>query len=62
MSHPDKLGAAYQRRVDDAAGTDVRRKNLDWALLVVTFALVCTLGWIYLLLWGAVRVFQVIIS
>lgn len=61
MSHLDKLGAAYQRRVDAAAGPDVR-SSFDWAVLVVAFALVCTLGWIYLLLWGAVRVFQVILS
>jgi hypothetical protein len=61
MSHPDELGPAYQRRVDAAVGADVRRRSLDWAVLVVTFALGCTLGWIYFLLWGAVRAFQVVL-
>jgi hypothetical protein len=61
MSHPDEPGPAYQRRVDAAVATDVRRRSFDWSVLVVTFALGCTLGWIYLLLWGAVRVFQVVL-
>ena len=61
MSHPDELGPAYQRRVDAAVATDVRRRSFDWAVLVVTFALGCTLGWIYLLVWGAVRAFQVVL-
>jgi hypothetical protein len=61
MSHADELGPAYQRRVDAAVATDVRRRRFDWAVLVVTFALGCNLGWIYLLLWGAVRAFQVVL-
>jgi len=47
------------RRVDAAVPTDLRRKSLDWAVLVVLLALGCTLGWIFLLLWGAVRAFQI---
>jgi citrate synthase len=59
MSQTDELGSAQQRRVDTAVPTDLRRKGLDWAVLVVLFALGCTLGWISLLLWGALRAFQI---
>jgi hypothetical protein len=59
MSQTDELGSAQQRRADAAVPTDLRRKRLDWAVLVVMFALGCTLGWISLLLWGAVRAFQI---
>jgi hypothetical protein len=62
MSHPDELGPAYQRGVDAVVATDVRRRSFDWAVLVVAFALGCTLGWIYLLLWGAVRAFQAVLA
>jgi len=59
MSQTDELGSAHQRRVDAAVPTDFRRKSLDWAVLVVMFAFGCTLGWIALLLWGAVRAFRI---
>jgi hypothetical protein len=55
MSHRDELP---ERPVDDAAGRDV----FDWAVLVVTFALGCTLGWIFFLLWVAVRALRVVLS
>ena len=56
MSHRDELGP--ERPVDAAVGRDV----FDWAVLVVTFALGCTLGWIYFLLWVAVRALRVVFS
>src|SRR5207302_10585582 len=42
MSHTDELGPAYQSPVDAAIAKDVSRRGLDWAVLVVTFALGCT--------------------
>jgi hypothetical protein len=60
MSHTDRLGPAYQRPVDTAVATGVSRRSVDWAVLVVAFGLGCTLGWIYLLLWVAVRAFQLV--
>jgi hypothetical protein len=62
MSHADELGTPYQRPAEAAVAKDIGRRSLDWAALVVTFALGCTLAWITLLLWAAVRVFQVVLS
>lgn len=59
MSQTDRLGSAHSHRIDTAVSQDRREKRLDWAVLVVVFAATCTLGWISLLLWGAVRVFQI---
>jgi hypothetical protein len=62
MSHTDELGPAYQPPLDAAIAKDVSRRGLDWAVLVVTFALGCTLAWIYILFWAAVHAFQIILS
>lgn len=62
MSHANELGTPYPRPAEAAVAKDIGRRNLDWAVLVVTFALSCTLAWICLLLWGVVRVFQVALS
>jgi hypothetical protein len=59
MPQTDDLGSAHQRGVDAVVPMDIRRRRLDWAVVVVMFALGCTLGWISLLLWGAVRAFQI---
>jgi hypothetical protein len=59
MSQTNEPGSAHQRRVDAACPTDRRRKRLDWAVVVVMLAVGCTFGWISLLLWGAVRAFQI---
>jgi hypothetical protein len=62
MSHANELGTPYPRPVEAAVAKDISRRNLDWAVLVVIFALGCTLAWICLLLWGVVRVIQVALS
>jgi hypothetical protein len=62
MSHADELGTSYQRPAEAVVAKDIGRRSLDWAVLVVTFALGCTLAWITLLLWAAVRVFQIVLS
>jgi hypothetical protein len=62
MSHTDELGPTYQPPLDAAIAKDVSRRGLDWAVLVVTFALGCTLAWIYILFWEAVHAFQIILS
>jgi len=62
MSHANELQTPYQRPVEAVVAKDIGRRNLDWAVLVVAFALSCTLAWICLLLWGAVRVIQVALS
>jgi len=62
MSHADELGSPHPRRAEAAVAKDIGRKSLDWAILVITLAFSCTLAWIYFLLWGVVRVFQVVIS
>jgi hypothetical protein len=59
MSQTDEPGPVHQRRVDAAVPTDRRRRRLDWAVVVVMFAVGCTLGWISLLLWGALHAFQI---
>jgi len=59
MPQTEELGSAHQRGVDAVVPMDIRRRRLDWAVVVVMFALGCTLGWISLLLWGAVRAFQI---
>jgi hypothetical protein len=62
MSHIDELGPAYQSPVDPAVAKSVRRRGVDWAVLVVTFALGCTFAWIYVLFWAAVRAFRMVLS
>ena len=62
MPHIDELGPTYQRPVDAAAAKSVSRRGVDCAVLVVTFALGCTLAWIYVLFWAAVRAFQIVLS
>jgi hypothetical protein len=59
MPQTDEPGSAHQHRVDTVVPTELRRRRLDWAVVVVMFAVGCTLGWISLLLWGAVRAFQI---
>ena len=62
MSHIDELGPAYQSPVDPAVARSVSRRGVDWAVLVVTFALGCTFAWIYVLFWAAVRAFEMVLS
>jgi hypothetical protein len=62
MSHADELGSPHPRHAEAAVAKNIGRKSLDWAILVVTLAFSCTLAWIYFLLWGVVRVFQVVTS
>lgn len=59
MSQTDRIDPAHRRHVETAAARRLRRSRLDWAALVVILAVSCTLGWIFLLLWGAVRAFQI---
>jgi hypothetical protein len=59
MSQTDELASAHQHDVDAVVPTDLRRRRLDWAVLVVMVALGSTLGWVSLLLWGAMRAFQI---
>jgi len=59
MSQTDNPGSVRSRRTDVSAPHDPRKGHLDWAVLVVLFALGCTLAWISLLLWGAVRAIQI---
>jgi hypothetical protein len=62
MSHVDELGSNYQHPVDGTIAKGIGRRSLDWAVLVVTFALGCTLAWISLLLWALVRAFQMVLT
>jgi hypothetical protein len=62
MSHANELRAPSPRPAEAAVAKDIGRRNLDWADIVVTFALCCTVAWICLLLWGVVRVFQIALS
>lgn len=59
MSQTDNPNSIRSHRADISAPRELGRKRLDWAVLVVLFAFGCTLGWISLLLWGAMRVFQI---
>lgn len=59
MSQTDNPGSVPSRRSDTSVPHDLRKRRLDWAVLVVLLALGCTLGWITLLLWGAMRAFQI---
>ena len=59
MSQTDDPDSIRLHRPDASAPPNPRKGPLDWAVLVVLFALGCTLGWISLLLWGAVRAFQI---
>lgn len=43
------------RPVSSASGVD---RRINWAVLVVLLAMSCTLAWIYLWLWAAVRVLR----
>jgi hypothetical protein len=56
----DEERPTYQHPADFAKS--LSRKGVDWAVLVVTFALGCTLAWIYVLFWAAVRAFQIVLS
>lgn len=58
MSQTDSPGSIRTHRTDSSAPQELRKRRLDWAVLVVLFAFGCTLGWISLLLWGAMRAFQ----
>lgn len=58
MPQIDNPGSVASRRADTCAPRELRKRRLDWAVLVVLFAFGCTLGWISLLLWGAMRAFQ----
>jgi hypothetical protein len=58
MAQTDNSGSVRSRQTDTFAPHAPRKGRLDWAVLVVLFALGCTLGWISLLLWGAMRAFQ----
>lgn len=62
MSHADELGSNYQRPVDGTAVKGVGGRGVDWAVLVVAFALGCTLAWICLLSWAVVHVFQIVLA
>ena len=62
MPHIDELGSTHQPPADAAVAKSVSRRGVDWAVLVVTFALGCTLAWIYILFWATVRVFQIVLS
>lgn len=59
MSQTDVPGSTRAHRSGTSAPQDPGKRRLDWAVLVVLFALGCTLGWVSLLLWGAVRAFQI---
>jgi hypothetical protein len=58
MSHVDELAPRYPRTADVAA-KNVGRRSIDWAVLVVTFALGATLAWIYFLFRAVVYAFRV---
>jgi len=59
MSQTDASGNARSGRGNSFAPKQPGKRRVDWAILVVVLAIGCTLGWISLLLWGAVRVFQI---
>jgi len=61
MSHVDELASQYQRSAD-VATRSVGRRRIDWAVLVVAFALGATLAWIYFLIRLAVYAFQIWLS
>jgi hypothetical protein len=61
MSHANELETPYPRQPQTGVASDIGNRKLDWAVLVVTFALSCTLAWMYFLLWAVVRVFQVVL-
>lgn len=54
MSQLDEVRPQGQP-MNDAAGVE---RRINWAMFVVLFAVSCTLAWIYLWLWAAVRVLQ----
>ncbi len=62
MSQIDELGPQYQHPADTAVAEAVGKRSFDWAVLVVTFALGCTLAWIYVLFWAVVHAFQFALS
>jgi hypothetical protein len=62
MSHADELASNYQRPVESSAVEEMGRRGVDWAVLVVTFALGCTLAWIGLLLWVVVRALKIVLA
>jgi hypothetical protein len=58
MSQMEELAPQYSQSTDVAAAKVNGRRRIDWAVLVVTFALGCTLAWIYLLFWAVVYACQ----
>jgi hypothetical protein len=62
MSHADELGSHYRHSIDDRIAKGIGRRGVDWAVLVVTFAVGCTLAWACFLLWAVARVFQIVLS
>jgi hypothetical protein len=59
MSQADELGSNYQHPVNGTIAKGIgSRRSLDWAVLVVAFALGSTLAWIALLLWALVHAFR----
>ena len=63
MSHADELGATPYRRSNEAAAAEgIGRGSFDWTILVIALALVATVGWVCLLLWGAARVVLAVVS
>ena len=61
MSPANKLGSTHSRPVAAEVTKDGSRRTFDWAVLVVAFALGCTLAWAYVLLWVAVRAFRTVL-
>jgi hypothetical protein len=62
MSQIDELRPQYQQSADAALAKAVGKRSFDWAVLVVTFALCCTLAWIYVLFRALVNAFQFALS
>jgi len=60
MSQIDELASQYRQSAAAAAAKTDGRRSFDWAILVVAFALGCTLAWIYLLFWAVVYAFQLV--
>lgn len=61
MSQVDELASRYPRSTDGATKS-VKRPGIDWAVLVVTFALGATLAWTYFLFRAFIYAVQVALS
>lgn len=57
MSQVDDLASRYPRSADVVAKSNERR-SIDWAVLVVAFALGITVAWVYFLCWAALCAFR----